>query len=438
MSAGRRRLAAAAAPLRRRAGRRAGGGRRRRACTTCPGSAGTCTTTRCAASSTRRARRSRRAPTNHAETSMLWRSDDSLPGPGHAAHVHPRAVPPATPAARRRTRYTFGVACVPEARGSVTIAGPDPRRGAGDRPELPRRGGRRASGWWTASRSPASIAATAPFAAWQGREVLPGPDVTTDERAARRSRRPAPAPTTTRSGPARWAPAADAVVDPELRVHGLERPPRRGRLGDAADGLRQHQRRHDHDRREGRRPDPAARTAPDPARQHHRSRTGRHETVSWTALHGRARSSATAGRDAHGGVLDAIEPATGEVLAPGRPRRRRGHRGGDRPRPRGAAGVGGEDRPRAGGVLRKAARGPRGQPRRVRDLAGPRGRLRAGQGGVRGRPGARRALGGGRAADPALGPPAADRASPAATRVARRVPLGVVGRDLARGTSRRS
>ncbi len=47
-----------------------------------------------------------------------------------------------------------------------------------------------------------------------------------------------------------------SVVDPELRVRGVGRPAGRGRLGDAAGGPRQHQRRQHHDRREGRRHHP--------------------------------------------------------------------------------------------------------------------------------------------------------------------------------------
>ena len=48
----------------------------------------------------------------------------------------------------------------------------------------------------------------------------------------------------------------DAVVDPELRVRGVDGPARRRRLGDAGRAARQHQRPHHHDRREGGRPDP--------------------------------------------------------------------------------------------------------------------------------------------------------------------------------------
>ena len=47
-------------------------------------------------------------------------------------------------------------------------------------------------------------------------------------------------------------PAANCVVDDQLRVHGLERNPRDRRLGDAGRDLDQHQRPDDHDRREGR------------------------------------------------------------------------------------------------------------------------------------------------------------------------------------------
>ena len=103
-----------------------------------------------------------------------------------------------------------------------------------------------------------------------GRKIAAQPALAQVDRprdAARAGRRratrrcwPSPAwparPSITRSAPARWAMGPQAVVDPQLRVHGRRGPARRRRLGDAAPGLRQHQRPHHHDRRKGRRHDP--------------------------------------------------------------------------------------------------------------------------------------------------------------------------------------
>ena len=56
--------------------------------------------------------------TNHAETSLQWRSESSLPGPDmqimfiHLPFHPPTSRPPPN-------SFTFGVATVPEARGTV-------------------------------------------------------------------------------------------------------------------------------------------------------------------------------------------------------------------------------------------------------------------------------------------------------------------------------
>ena len=63
--------------------------------------------------------------TNHAETSMLWRSDESLAGPDmQLMFIHVPFHPPhlAAPA----NSFTLAVATVPDARGSIRLAGPDP------------------------------------------------------------------------------------------------------------------------------------------------------------------------------------------------------------------------------------------------------------------------------------------------------------------------
>jgi choline dehydrogenase len=157
--------------------------------------------------------------TNHAETSMLWRSDNSLPGPDmQLMFIHVPFHPPHLSAPENS--YTFGVACVPEARGSVTITGPDPDAAPvidpnylGSEADVERV----VHGIEVARR----LAATDAFSSWQGREVLPGPDVTTDDELR------AFAATGTGTyyhpvGTCAMGSGPEAVVDPELRVHGLE------------------------------------------------------------------------------------------------------------------------------------------------------------------------------------------------------------------------
>jgi choline dehydrogenase len=156
--------------------------------------------------------------TNHAESSLLFRSDSGLAGPDmQIMFIHVPFHPPhlAAPA----NSFTFGVACVPEARGSVRIAGPDPAappvidpRYLGDPADVDRI----AQGIEVARR----IAAAAPFDAWRGPEVLPGPGTTT-----RRDLRLFAATGTGTYyhpvGTCAMGTSADAVVDPELRVRGL-------------------------------------------------------------------------------------------------------------------------------------------------------------------------------------------------------------------------
>nr|WP_255638220.1 hypothetical protein [Amycolatopsis sp. DSM 110486] len=60
--------------------------------------------------------------TNHAETSMVWRSDPSLTGPDmQLMFLHVPFGPPALPAPPNS--FTFGLATVPQARGAVRVAG---------------------------------------------------------------------------------------------------------------------------------------------------------------------------------------------------------------------------------------------------------------------------------------------------------------------------
>jgi choline dehydrogenase len=155
---------------------------------------------------------------NLAETSLLWRSDSSLPGPDmqimfihvpfHPAHLSAPA-----------NSYTLAVACVPDSRGTVKISSPDPDAlplidpnylgAASDLSRL-------TAGIGTARE----IAARPPFDAWRSREVLPGPAAVTGEDL----RAFAADGTGTYYHPVgtcAMGTTSDAVVDHELRVHGL-------------------------------------------------------------------------------------------------------------------------------------------------------------------------------------------------------------------------
>lgn len=158
------------------------------------------------------------AKTNHAEASMLWRSDDSLPGPDmQLMFIH---VPfhPANLSAPANS-FTLAVAIVPEARGSIRLAGPSPST-----PPLidPNYLGtesdvvRMLHGVDVARQ----IAATAPFAPWRAREVLPGPDVT-DEAGLRSFVARGTSTYYHPVGSCAMGTGAEAVVDPELRIRGL-------------------------------------------------------------------------------------------------------------------------------------------------------------------------------------------------------------------------
>lgn len=156
--------------------------------------------------------------TNHAETSMVWRSEESLPGPDmQLMFIHVPFHPPhlAAPA----NSFTLAVATVPDARGSIRLAGPDPAT-----PPLidPNYLGaesdvRRLVHGVHVVRE---IAATAPFAPWRAREVLPGPDVT-DEAGLRAFVARGTGTYYHPVGTCAMGVGPDAVVDPDLRVHGL-------------------------------------------------------------------------------------------------------------------------------------------------------------------------------------------------------------------------
>jgi choline dehydrogenase len=156
--------------------------------------------------------------TNHAETSLLWRSDPSLAGPDmQIMFIHVPFHPPALSAPPNS--FTLGVATVPDARGSVRISSPDPEvkplidpNYLGEESDV-----RRMLHGIQVARE---IAATSAFDGWRGREVLPGPDVT-DEASLRDFVARGTGTYYHPVGSCAMGTGADSVVDPTLRVHGL-------------------------------------------------------------------------------------------------------------------------------------------------------------------------------------------------------------------------
>ncbi|MFJ9419202.1 GMC family oxidoreductase [Streptomyces sp. NPDC101227] len=157
--------------------------------------------------------------TNHAETSLLWRSDAALSGPDmQLMFIHIPYLPPTVQGPPHG--FTFGVATVPQSRGTVRLADADP-----DTPPLidPNYLGvesdvRRMLHGIEVARD---IAATGPFARWRAREVLPGADVT-DEAGLRRFLAAATGSYFHPVGSCAMGTGPDAVVAPDLTVHGLE------------------------------------------------------------------------------------------------------------------------------------------------------------------------------------------------------------------------
>ena len=156
--------------------------------------------------------------TNLAETSMLWRSDPSLAGPDmQMMFIHVPFHPPHL--AAPLNSFTFAVATVPEARGSIRLAGPDPATSPVIDPNYlgAESDVRRMIHGVEVSRE---IANSKPFAPWRAREVLPGPD-TTDEAALRAYLSRATSTYYHPVGSCSMGTGPEAVVDPGLRVHGL-------------------------------------------------------------------------------------------------------------------------------------------------------------------------------------------------------------------------
>lgn len=156
--------------------------------------------------------------TNLAETSMQWRSSAALPGPDmQLMFIHVPFHPPhlAAPA----NSFTIAFATVPDARGTIRLAGADPAMAPlidpnylGAESDIARM-----LHGLTVARE---IAATRAFAPWRGREVLPGPGAT-DDAALRAFLTRATSTYYHPVGSCAMGTGPGAVVDPELRVRGL-------------------------------------------------------------------------------------------------------------------------------------------------------------------------------------------------------------------------
>ncbi|WP_197724170.1 GMC family oxidoreductase [Mycolicibacterium aurum] len=158
------------------------------------------------------------AQTNHAESSLLWRSDAALAGPDmQLMFIHVPFHPPHLTAPPNS--YTLAVAMVPDARGSIRLAGPNPSTPPlidpnylGVESDIRR--------MIHGVRVAREIAATEAFAPWRGREVLPGPDAS-DEAALRDFVARGTGTYYHPVGTCAMGTGEDAVVGPDLRVHGL-------------------------------------------------------------------------------------------------------------------------------------------------------------------------------------------------------------------------
>ncbi|MFD4633561.1 GMC family oxidoreductase [Streptomyces sp. NPDC058284] len=158
------------------------------------------------------------AQTSLAETSLSWRSDARAQGPDmQLLCVHVPYHPPTMPVPANG--FTLAVATVPDSRGSVRLAGPDPQAPPLIDPDYLGRETdvrRMLKGIGTARE----IAAAPPFARWRPREVLPGADVT-DEAGLRGYLAAAVGPYFHPVGTCAMGTGPDAVVAPDLTVRGL-------------------------------------------------------------------------------------------------------------------------------------------------------------------------------------------------------------------------
>ncbi|MCA1729849.1 MAG: GMC family oxidoreductase N-terminal domain-containing protein, partial [Actinobacteria bacterium] len=156
---------------------------------------------------------------NHGEASMLWRSDPSLPGPDmQFVFIHVPFHPPHLQAPPNS--YTFGIATIPDGRGWVRLGSADPKAAPlinpnflGEDSDVRR--------LLLGIEKVRELNATSAFSAWGTREVLVGEDVR-DEAGLRDFIARGTGSYYHPVGTCKMGVDDETVVDPELRVHGLE------------------------------------------------------------------------------------------------------------------------------------------------------------------------------------------------------------------------
>ena len=234
------------------------GARHRRSCTTCPASASTSRTTSRSTSSTPRTQPVSMQPSAHEVAQPAVRSARKWlflrSGPGRDEPLRGRRVR----AQQRRRRLPEPDVPLPAARDPLRrlVARRRPRLPGARRPDVlgrPRHGedhdrrtrastrrcasttcrpSRTGASGWRRSASRGTSSTQPAFEPFNGGEISPGP-VGRDRRGDPRLGRPRRArPRSTRRAPAGWASTTMSVVDPlTMRVHGLDGPARRRRVG---------------------------------------------------------------------------------------------------------------------------------------------------------------------------------------------------------------
>ena len=193
---------------------------------------------------------------NHFEAGGFIRSNDQVDYPNLMFHFLPIAIryDGSRPAAEHGYQVHIGP-MYSDVRGTLTLKSTDPFEHPALRFNyLSTENDRRE--WIEMVRAARDILNQPAFAAFNAGELSPGPSVETDQEIldwVAKDAETALHPSCT----ARMGVDDDSVLDPEtMRVHGVDGPAGRGRLGDALRHQRQHLRPGDDARREGRRPDP--------------------------------------------------------------------------------------------------------------------------------------------------------------------------------------